>query len=75
MRRKKSTIHHPPIFSYPLFPQKSSSSKDGFSNCKDLLDGTVQLQWDRDGEDSIKFKLSGRIDEKQWVALGKWIRA
>lgn len=54
-----------------FFSQKSSSPKDGFTNCKDFLGGTVQLQWNWEGDDHIKFKLSGRISEKQWVALGK----
>ncbi|ODN04126.1 Protein Skeletor, isoforms B/C, partial [Orchesella cincta] len=76
---KKSIYTLPPHYNTPrptynfnsrATPKSSSRPKDGFSNCKDLLEGSVQLQWDWDGDEYVKFKLSGRITEKQWVALG-----
>jgi hypothetical protein len=61
-----------------FYPQpKAPRLKDSYSNCKDLLSKDVQLQWELDVKlwdwdwDYVKFKLSGRISEKQWVALGK----
>lgn len=53
-----------------FFQPKAQRPKDSYSNCRDLLNKDVQLQWEVDGE-YVKFKLSGRISEKQWVALGK----
>ncbi|XP_021944452.1 protein Skeletor, isoforms B/C isoform X3 [Folsomia candida] len=70
--------HHHHHHNNNNFNKKSSSTvatpkaqrpKDSYSNCRDLLNKDVQLQWEVDGE-YVKFKLSGRISEKQWVALG-----
>ncbi|XP_034940095.1 protein Skeletor, isoforms B/C isoform X2 [Chelonus insularis] len=42
---------------------------DELSNCKELLEGRVQVQWELRNED-VQIKLSGRINEDQYVAFG-----
>ncbi|XP_044018684.1 protein Skeletor, isoforms B/C isoform X2 [Aphidius gifuensis] len=39
------------------------------TNCKDMLEGRVQVQWELMGED-VQIRLSGRINEDQYVAFG-----
>lgn len=39
------------------------------SNCKEMLDGRVQVQWELMGED-VQIRVSGRINENQYVAFG-----
>lgn len=39
------------------------------SNCKELLDGRVQVQWELMGED-VQIRVSGRIREDQYIAFG-----
>ncbi|XP_043677738.1 protein Skeletor, isoforms B/C isoform X1 [Vespula pensylvanica] len=45
------------------------TSKQGLSNCKELLEGRVQVQWELMGED-VQIQVSGRIKEDQYVAFG-----
>ncbi|CAL7946334.1 unnamed protein product [Xylocopa violacea] len=44
-------------------------SKHELTNCKEMLQGRVQVQWEMIGED-IQIKVSGRIREDQYVAFG-----
>ncbi|XP_054005664.1 protein Skeletor, isoforms B/C isoform X1 [Hylaeus anthracinus] len=43
--------------------------KHELTNCKEMLKGRVQVQWELFGED-IKIRVSGRIEEDQYVAFG-----
>lgn len=40
-----------------------------FTNCKEMLDGRVQVQWEVIGDD-VKIRVSGKIKEDQYVAFG-----
>ena len=40
-----------------------------FSNCKEMLDGRVQVQWEVIGDD-VKIRVSGKIKEDEYVAFG-----
>ncbi|XP_026669797.1 protein Skeletor, isoforms B/C isoform X2 [Ceratina calcarata] len=44
-------------------------SKHELTNCKEMLGGRVQVQWEMIGED-IQIRVSGRINEDQYVAFG-----
>ncbi|XP_076750805.1 protein Skeletor, isoforms B/C isoform X2 [Xylocopa sonorina] len=44
-------------------------SKHELTNCKEMLQGRVQVQWEMIGDD-IQIKVSGRIREDQYVAFG-----
>ena len=44
-------------------------SKLELTNCKEMLEGRVQVQWEMIGED-IQIRVSGRIREDQYVAFG-----
>lgn len=39
------------------------------TNCKEMLEGRVQVQWEMIGDD-IQIRVSGRIREDQYVAFG-----
>ncbi|XP_076391454.1 protein Skeletor, isoforms B/C isoform X2 [Megachile rotundata] len=52
-----------------MFLQTSSTPEPSLSNCKEMLDGRVQVQWEMIGDD-IQIKVSGRIREDQYVAFG-----
>ncbi|XP_043256942.1 protein Skeletor, isoforms B/C [Colletes gigas] len=54
-----------PTSSTPTPPQFQHE----LTNCKELLNGRVQVQWELVGED-VKIKVSGRIREDQYVAFG-----
>ena len=49
--------------------QTSSTAAPELSNCMELLDGRVQVQWEQVGEDVI-IRVTGRIREDQYVAFG-----
>lgn len=44
-------------------------SKHELTNCKEMLEGRVQVQWEMIGDD-IQIRVSGRIREDQYVAFG-----
>ncbi|XP_076668170.1 protein Skeletor, isoforms B/C isoform X2 [Andrena cerasifolii] len=44
-------------------------SKQELTNCKEMLEGRVQVQWEMIGED-IHIRVSARIREDQYVAFG-----
>ncbi|XP_029042533.1 protein Skeletor, isoforms B/C isoform X1 [Osmia bicornis bicornis] len=44
-------------------------SKHELTNCKEMLEGRVQVQWEMIG-DAIQIKVSGRIREDQYIAFG-----
>ncbi|XP_014613047.1 PREDICTED: protein Skeletor, isoforms B/C [Polistes canadensis] len=46
-----------------------ATSKQELSNCKEFLEGRVQVQWELMGED-VQIQVSGRINEDQYVAFG-----
>ncbi|CAK9799996.1 Protein Skeletor, isoforms B/C [Anthophora plagiata] len=54
-----------PTSSTPTPPQ----SKHDLTNCKEILDGRVQVQWEVIGED-VHIRVSGRIKEDQYIAFG-----
>lgn len=39
------------------------------SNCKELLKGRVEVQWEMVGE-NVQIRVSGRIKEEEYVAFG-----
>ncbi|XP_014230471.1 protein Skeletor, isoforms B/C isoform X2 [Trichogramma pretiosum] len=47
----------------------SSTAAPELSNCMELLDGRVQVQWELLGED-IHVRVTGRIREEQYIAFG-----
>ncbi|XP_016842690.1 protein Skeletor, isoforms B/C isoform X2 [Nasonia vitripennis] len=47
----------------------SSTPAPEMSNCIELLEGRVQVQWELMGED-VQIRVSGRIRENQYVAFG-----
>ncbi|XP_063988735.1 protein Skeletor, isoforms B/C isoform X1 [Diachasmimorpha longicaudata] len=57
------TSNSPPIGGMP------GSSGQELTNCKELLQGRVQVQWEVMGED-VWIRVSGRIREDQYVAFG-----
>ncbi|XP_076244661.1 protein Skeletor, isoforms B/C [Calliopsis andreniformis] len=54
-----------PTSSTPPPPQ----SKHELTNCKEMLEGRVQVQWEMIGED-VQIRISARIREDQYVAFG-----
>ncbi|XP_057339793.1 protein Skeletor, isoforms B/C isoform X2 [Microplitis mediator] len=61
---KITTSSSPPI-SAPMPP----TTLGELSNCKEMLEGRVQVQWELMGED-VQIRVSGRINENQYVAFG-----
>ncbi|XP_051157784.1 protein Skeletor, isoforms B/C isoform X2 [Leptopilina boulardi] len=59
---KITTSSTPP----PFVP---TSTTHDFSNCKEMLDGRVQVQWEVVGDD-VKIRVSGKIKDDQYVAFG-----
>ncbi|KAK0183368.1 hypothetical protein PV327_001417 [Microctonus hyperodae] len=53
----------------PISGMMPPSSTQELSNCKDLLEGRVQVQWELIDED-VQIRISGRISEDQYVAFG-----
>lgn len=49
--------------------QTSSTPTPKVNNCKEMLNGRIQVQWQVNGED-VQIRLSGRIREDQYVAFG-----
>ncbi|XP_066600483.1 protein Skeletor, isoforms B/C isoform X2 [Prorops nasuta] len=49
-------------------PAPATSNRE-LSNCKEMLNGRVQVQWELFGED-VQIRVSGRIQEDQYVAFG-----
>lgn len=49
--------------------QTSSTPTPKVNNCKEMLNGRIQVQWQQKGED-VQIRLSGRIKEDQYVAFG-----
>ncbi|XP_071554175.1 protein Skeletor, isoforms B/C-like isoform X2 [Temnothorax nylanderi] len=47
----------------------SSTPTPKVNNCKEILNGRIQVQWQLKGED-VQIRLSGRIKEDQYVAFG-----
>ncbi|XP_077261427.1 protein Skeletor, isoforms B/C isoform X2 [Temnothorax americanus] len=47
----------------------SSTPTPKVNNCKEMLNGRIQVQWQLKGED-VQIRLSGRIKEDQYVAFG-----
>lgn len=47
----------------------SSTPTPKVNNCKEMLNGRVQVQWQLNGED-VQIRVSGRIKEDQYVAFG-----
>ncbi|KAG5348197.1 SKEL1 protein, partial [Acromyrmex charruanus] len=50
-------------------PTSSTPAPRQVTNCKEMLDGRVQVQWQLQGED-VQIRISGRIEEDQYVAFG-----
>lgn len=55
------------IFFFP--PKTTTTPKPQSSNCRELIDGKLQVKWDLQGE-SIEIELFGRIREDQYMAFG-----
>ncbi|XP_012542491.1 protein Skeletor, isoforms B/C [Monomorium pharaonis] len=51
-------------------PTSSTPTPKLVSNCKEMLDGRVQVQWQLKDEDHVQIRISGRIKEDQYVAFG-----
>ncbi|XP_011874994.1 PREDICTED: protein Skeletor, isoforms B/C [Vollenhovia emeryi] len=47
----------------------SSTPTPKVNNCKEMLNGRIQVQWQLKGED-VQIRVSGRINENQYVAFG-----
>ncbi|XP_050585241.1 protein Skeletor, isoforms B/C isoform X1 [Bombus affinis] len=60
-----------PTSSTPPPPDKETPplSKLELTNCKEIMEGRVQVQWEMIGDD-IQIRVSGRINEDQYVAFG-----
>ncbi|CAL1688330.1 unnamed protein product [Lasius platythorax] len=50
-------------------PTSSTPTPKPVSNCKEMLEGRVQVMWQLMGED-VQIRVSGRIKEDQYVAFG-----
>ncbi|XP_074107985.1 protein Skeletor, isoforms B/C [Cotesia typhae] len=60
--------YNPTSSSPPIAPMPPITLNE-LSNCKELLDGRVQVQWELMGED-VQIRVSGRIREDQYIAFG-----
>ncbi|EGI57537.1 DOMON domain-containing protein, partial [Acromyrmex echinatior] len=59
----------PPALGQTKITTSSTPAPRQVTNCKEMLDGRVQVQWQLQGED-VQIRISGRIEEDQYVAFG-----
>ncbi|XP_011136070.1 protein Skeletor, isoforms B/C isoform X2 [Harpegnathos saltator] len=59
----------PPALGQTKITTSSTPTPKQVSNCKEMLEGRVQVQWQLMGE-NVQIKVSGRIREDQYVAFG-----
>lgn len=50
-------------------PDRGTDSAEPLSNCREMLDERVQVQWSMH-DDMVEIQLSARIREDQYVAFG-----
>ncbi|XP_039308067.1 protein Skeletor, isoforms B/C isoform X2 [Solenopsis invicta] len=60
----------PPALGQTKITTSSTPTPKPVSNCKEMLDGRVQVQWELKDEDHVQIRVSGRIKEDQYVAFG-----
>ncbi|XP_014468058.1 PREDICTED: protein Skeletor, isoforms B/C isoform X2 [Dinoponera quadriceps] len=59
----------PPALGQTKITTSSTPTPKAVSNCKEMLEGRVQVQWQLKGE-NVQIRISGRIREDQYVAFG-----
>ncbi|XP_020298451.1 protein Skeletor, isoforms B/C isoform X2 [Pseudomyrmex gracilis] len=59
----------PPALGQTKITTSSTPTPKPVNNCKEMLEGRVQVQWQLLGED-VQIRVSGRIREDQYVAFG-----
>ncbi|XP_032682523.1 protein Skeletor, isoforms B/C isoform X2 [Odontomachus brunneus] len=59
----------PPALGQTKITTSSTPTPKQVSNCKEMLQGRVQVQWQLIGE-NVQIRVSGRIREDQYVAFG-----